>query len=183
MRRALVTGTVVALAALAVAPAAHATKSVSPTSYDFGALPIGTKSVERTFTLTATCNPSMDMVNPCQTFEAWDVQASVIGDFAIEGDNCPNPFLIGDNTMFSRSCEVRVTFTPTAYGPRNGTLITGGGGPNVPLTGSGPTLVVTQAVPVPAPGPSPAPTAAKKCKKPKKRAAVAAKKKCKKRRR
>lgn len=83
------------------APGASATKTVSPTSYDFGALPIGTKSVERAFTLTATCNPSSDGTIPCQFFESWDVQPSIVGDFAIEGDNCPNPFLTGDNTMLA----------------------------------------------------------------------------------
>lgn len=165
-----IVGLAAAVLALA-APAAHAMKSASPTSYDFGALPIGTTSVERTFTLTATCNPSFpEPTVPCMYFEYWLVQLSAIGDFAIAGDNCPDPpaFLSADSVMFSRSCTVRVTFTPTAYGPRSGTLVTGGG-PNVALSGSAPTLVVTQ--------PPPAP---KRCKKPKKRSASAAKKKCKK---
>ena len=160
--------------ALTSAPAADATKSVSPTAYNFGTLPVGTTSVEQAFTLTATCNPSPDGVIPCQTFESWDVQASTVGDYAIVGDDCPNPFLIGDMTMFSRDCTVRVTFTPTAFGPRPGTLITGGGGPNVPLSGSGPTLVVNQPAPA-APTPATAITK-KKCRKAKKTAAAAAKK-------
>lgn len=163
-----IVGLAAAVLALA-APAAHATKSASPTSYDFGALPIGTKSVERTFTLTATCNPSFpEPTVPCMYFEYWEVQLSTVGDFAIAGDNCPDPpaFLYGDSAMFSRTCTVRVTFTPTAYGPRSGALLTGSG-PSVGLSGSGPTLVVTQPLPAPAP---------KKCRKPKKRSAAAAKK-------
>lgn len=156
-----------------MASPAWATQSITPTTHNFGERAIGSTSTPMAFTLSATCNPSFpDPVIPCQTFENIIVTISTTGDFAVLSENCPE-ILTGDSTMFTRSCTINVTFTPTASGARSGQLMTGG--PTASLFGSGP-------LPIPPVVEQPPSTTLKKCKKGYKLVKKNGKRKCKKKR-
>jgi hypothetical protein len=92
---------------------------------NFGNQTIGTTSGVQTYTLTNPFFPSGSL----------DITGiSVTGDFAIAGGTSCT---IG--TFSGASCDVAMTFTPTALGTRSGTLtiITGAGSAVVPLVGTG----------------------------------------------
>jgi hypothetical protein len=78
--------------------------ALAPTSLTFTALPIGTPSAQQTVTLTNNGNASLNISG---------IQPS--GDFS-QTNNC------GSSLAVSASCQVQVTFTPTASGSRTGVL-------------------------------------------------------------
>ena len=107
------------------------TASVSVASLGFPIQPVSSTSAAQTVTLTNTGDAPLSVTGIAAT-----------GDFAQTG-NC------GSILSASAACSITVTFTPTAAGPRNGTLTitdnTGnvaGSTQTIPLSGTG------QAVPV-----------------------------------
>ena len=135
-----------ALAASAVAPAAaSATTTVAPSALDFGSVPVGTTSVPHLVSIDVVCTSPTAGTCPLFALDAYYVHISTTGDFGAMSGDCTNPLGLGVNVL-SNSCTVDVTFTPTAAGPRSGTLSTGtldvGGlipGPSVSLAGTGTT--------------------------------------------
>jgi hypothetical protein len=174
---------VVLVAALAVgllgvtASPAVAGKFVSPTSWNFGTLAIGSTSAPKTFTLTVTCIRSVDD-SFCEFNDFFSPVVTTTGDYAVVGNDCPPQLTAGGPPAPpSQSCTVSVSFEPSASGTRSGSLETGG--PSAALTGFAPS---PPGVATPVPSPTPTPTLqAKKCKK--HRSAAAAKKRCKKKKR
>ncbi len=81
--------------------------SVSPTSWDFGSINLGSSSAAKTFTVTntGTGNLIMGTLSPS-------------GDFALSSNTCTN----GATVAPSGTCTFNVTFTPTATGTRNGSV-------------------------------------------------------------
>ena len=102
--------------------------SISPTSLDFGSVPVGITSAAQTvnFTNNSTFQTTVSLVN-------------TTGDFAYS-NGCSAPVKAG------ASCAVAVSFTPTALGARTGTLNIGSGSQTLTatLTGNGvPDLTVS----------------------------------------
>ncbi len=136
------------------AAAAASAHTMTPSSFDFGSVPVGSESAPQTFTLTAV--GSQIDTGPA---------AFGNGEYELKSHNCPT-FLTAGN-----SCTLIVVFAPFQPGPQAGTLASAstvpGGSPGHPaaqLSGVGVA----------------APHKGKKCKKKGHRSAVAAKKKCKK---
>ncbi len=196
-----------ALALALLAPAsAGATALASPTTLDFGSVPVGTTSAPQTVTLTQLCSLFESTPVPlCLTTgtDIFTLAPSTTGDFA-ESNNAASPCgsSLQPSTTASVGCALDVTFTPTATGDRTGTLATGttvmppGPGPTVALAGVGTTPdpggggggggdTTGTGTPSSLAGTGGATTAPrKKCKKKKKRSAQSAKKKkCKKKKR
>jgi hypothetical protein len=90
-----------------LAPFGARALDVSPTSLDFGSVPVNTSE-----TLSVTVS------NPPQNVEAEIISITVDGDFTQTND-CPSPsaFLFG-----GQACTVTVTFSPEAAGLRSGQL-------------------------------------------------------------
>jgi hypothetical protein len=177
MKRTIRLATVTALAAgasLAVAPvAANASTSIAPTSLNFGAQQVGTTSAGQTTTLTLTCS----LPGPVCFILSEDFTPSINASPTAfrQTNNCPATMSAGGGfaSPLSVSCQITVTFAPTAEGTVTGTLSTGMGGPTASLSG---TAVPATATPAPAPA-----AERKKCKKGKKKpkgAAAAKKRKC-----
>jgi hypothetical protein len=181
--------TVIAWAALAVAliaPAgASATATVGVPALDFGTVPVGAASAPRSVGLSSSCTLPVTVTCPGFAVDAYYAHPSASGDFSANSD-CSNP--IGPSlTVLISSCTINVTFTPTAAGPRSGTLDTGTTdvtglipGPTVALAGAG----VTPGAGGPGSG-KPSDVKRKACKKKRRHrsAHAAKKKKCKKRKR
>jgi len=107
------------LSGTAAAPSA----ALSPTSGDFGDQVQGAKSAPQTFTLTNSGTAPLNLTS-----------ITTSGDFS-EGDSCATPGPLAPGA----SCVIHVSFTPTALGPRSGTLIVtfGGGSVTASLSGTG----------------------------------------------
>jgi hypothetical protein len=168
-RKTIGAGAAVAAAAAVLAANALATTSTSPTSVDFGQVPLGA-TVNQTVTYTMQADESP------RTFE-FDVDsnngtASPYGRFSAGSSTCPSLIPAG-----VQSCQITVVFTAgTQAGSITGAMhirdATHGIKKSVPLSASS----VSTGVPT-----GPGGTAGKKCKKKaKKGSASAAKKKCKK---
>jgi Cep192 domain 4/Beta-propeller repeat len=107
-----------------VAPATIAWTG-SPNPLDFGTVNVGSTSGTKTITVTnADTSNSLMMGTIAAT-----------GDYQVSSNNCTSLVLHGAN------CTVSVTFTPTAAGTRQGTLVINGNATNLPisvqLTGTG----------------------------------------------
>jgi hypothetical protein len=115
----------VALAGTGGAPVA----SLTPTSLDFGAQPVGTTSAAQTITLSNTGNDAMAISNITSS-----------GDFA-ETNTC------GATLAAAASCSISVTFTPSATGTRSGSVTVvdnaSGSPQSVSLTGTGTAPIAT----------------------------------------
>jgi hypothetical protein len=96
------------------------TASVSPSSSDFGLLPVGSSSPAQAFTVTAA--------QGCVKVDS----VAATGDFS-QTNNCSSILATG------ASCTAQVTFTPTAGGLRNGSLNVQSGNSTLTanLTGTG----------------------------------------------
>jgi phospholipase C len=96
--------------------------SLSPASLGFGTQLLDTTSAAQTATLTNATASTLTITS-----------VSVSGDFVIGGNNCGNTLAAG------KSCNMSVSFHPTATGARNGTLtVTGSAGIQTSsLSGSG----------------------------------------------
>lgn len=80
--------------------------SLTPTSMDFGSVPVGFKSASHTFTWT---NNSI--------FPVTVSSATVSSDFAVTANTCLNVAMPSGT-----SCQISALFQPTQIGPANGTL-------------------------------------------------------------
>ena len=105
------------------------TAALAPASLVFAAQPVGTSSTAQNVTLTNTGNATLNITN-----------IQLTGDYA-QTNTCPA-------TLAPTSgCTISVTFTPSASGPRSGTLTInddGYGSPQiVNLTGTGATYIAT----------------------------------------
>jgi hypothetical protein len=174
------------VATLAV-PAGASAAYTTPTSLDFGNVPVGTTSPPQTVTLTADCStfiPAPPLCLSSSTTDLVNVSPSTSAGAYTFSTSCPAGLApLFDGT--AQSCPIDVVFTPGAGGLQPGTLNTGtlglGGlnpAPTVALSGTG----------VPGPGTTSGPgtTRRSKCRKHKRshRSALAAKKrKCKQKRR
>jgi hypothetical protein len=97
--------------------------TLSSTSLTFPSLQIGQTSPQQSVTLTNNGNATLNLTNN-----------AITGDYA-QTNNCPAELGVGS------ICTFTITFTPTAGGARNGTLILTDNAPDSPqtitLTGSG----------------------------------------------
>jgi hypothetical protein len=107
--------------------------SLSPTSLGWGKVLVGVTSAAKKVTLTNTGTATLDISN-----------ISASGDFAlgtVKKTKLVTPCVNGGTVAAGASCIVKVTFTPTQTGTRNGDLTFTDNAPNspqqVPLTGKG----------------------------------------------
>jgi Beta-propeller repeat/Abnormal spindle-like microcephaly-assoc'd, ASPM-SPD-2-Hydin len=103
--------------------ATGAVVALSPATLTFTGLPVGTASAQQTVTLTNSGNESLSISG-----------IEVSGDYS-QTNNC------GTSLAVSASCQIEITFTPTATGTRSGALTIADGAFNSPqtltLTGTG----------------------------------------------
>jgi hypothetical protein len=155
------------------APAAGAA-TLAPLDHDFGNVTVGSTSPEQAFVLERGVVCAPPPIGICfPEFLVSSAPVSATGDFAVANDDCPDapPFLAGSN------CTANVTFTPTAAGPRSGTVTMGLLSTNV--TGTGVVPASSGAGGTQGAVGSQGGSGGKKCKKKRgKKSAVVAKKKC-----
>jgi uncharacterized repeat protein (TIGR03803 family) len=110
---------IVALSGWGVAPA-----TLTPLSFDYGKLAVGTTSAAKVFTLTNNQNVTLS-----------NIAISTTGDFAISATTCTT------SLAAKGECTISVTFTPTQTGARTGQLNVSDSASNSPqtstLTGTG----------------------------------------------
>ena len=101
--------------------------SVSPSSYNFGAVVVGSSSGAQTFTVTNT--GTANLVIGTITLTGTDP-----GQFSKQNDNCS-----GQTVAPSGTCTVQAVFSPTSAGGMNANLSIPSNAPtvNVPLSGTG----------------------------------------------
>jgi hypothetical protein len=106
---------------------------LSPTSLKWGKIAVGLTSGAKTVTLTNSGTATLNITT---------IAAS--GDFALKSlkkTKLVTPCVNGGTVAAGASCIVKVTFTPTQTGTRNGDLTFTDNAPNspqqVPLTGKG----------------------------------------------
>lgn len=104
--------------------------SVSPTSYDFGSVNVGSTSPSSTFTVTNTGVTNL-------VIGAIGITGTNASQFNKQNDNCSN----WTGTP-SSSCTVKAVFSPTSAGAKNANLTIPSNDPatptlNVPLSGTG----------------------------------------------
>jgi hypothetical protein len=144
----------------ATASTASATRTMSPTSVEFGNRQVGTTSPAQAFTLRVRCTLIIFPTTKCVK-DAFSPSISItVGQFGVPSNqftqtsNCPATMTgPGDFPEGGATCTISVSFTPTGTGPRGATLRTGSGGPTAELSGNG---VATPTPPTP-PTPGPAP--------------------------
>jgi sugar lactone lactonase YvrE len=121
----------------ALGPAA----ALSPTALDFGSQVVGVTSAPQTVTLTNSGTADL-------TISTVALTGADASDFAISADTCS-----GATVTPSSTCAVSVTFSPTATGPRTGTLTVTDDASNSPqtvsLTGTGiqPSIAISSVSP------------------------------------
>src|SRR6266545_4114372 len=113
IRAVLVAALTVGLLGLMASPAG-ATQTITPSSWNFGTLPVGATSAPKSFTLTVACTPNGDMF-PCAFSDFLTPAISTTGDYAVVGDDCPTNMTAGVGDA-NDSCTITVTFGPTATG-------------------------------------------------------------------
>ena len=148
----------------ATASTASATRTLSPTSVDYGNRQIGTSSPAQAFTLRVRCTLIIFPTTRCIE-DTFSPTISTSGQFA-QTNNCPGT-LTGlatkpgvDPELGAQTCTINVTFTPTSIGPKTGTLrttgiLSGSPGPAATLTGNGVTTPTPSTPPTPGPLPPP----------------------------
>lgn len=105
----------------------EATLSISPTSIDFGNVPVGTTTAPQTVTLSNTGNASLTV----------DPLTAAAAPFARAGGTCSAPPI---TLTAGSSCTLTYTFAPTVTGAANQTLTvtsSGTGSGTIALTGNG----------------------------------------------
>jgi hypothetical protein len=151
----------------ATASTASATRTLSPTSTDYGNRQVGTTSPPQAFTLRVRCTLIVFPTTKCieDTFSpSISITSGQLGltssQFA-QTNNCPAT-MTGlatkpgvDPQEGETSCTINVTFTPTSTGSKAGTLRTGSGGPTAELSGNGVTTPTPPTPPTPGPQPPP----------------------------
>jgi hypothetical protein len=159
----LVLGLTVALFA-ATASTASATRTLSPTSVDYGNRQVGTTGPAQAFTLRVRCTRVVFPTTKCLKDTFSPSISITVGQFLqtdqfVQTNNCPAT-MTGlatkpgvDPQEGETSCTINVTFTPTSTGPKAGTLRTGSGGPTAELSGNGVTTPTPPTPPTPGPAP------------------------------
>ena len=101
--------------------------SVSPASYDFGSIGVGSTSAAQTFTVSNTGGAALVI----GTITVTGANAS---EFGILNDNCSRGTLSASST-----CTVQAVFSPASVGAKSGNLSIPSSAPtvNVPLSGTG----------------------------------------------
>jgi len=149
----------------ATASTASATRTLSPTSTDYGNRQVGTTGPAQAFTLRVRCTLVVFPTTKCIE-DTFSPSISITsGQFGLtssqfaQTNNCPAT-MTGlatkpgvDPQEGETSCTINVTFTPTSTGPKVGTLRTGSGGPTAGLSGSGVTTPTPPTPPTPGPPP------------------------------
>jgi hypothetical protein len=155
--RVILTLSLTAILLGATASTASATRTLSPTSVDYGNRQIGTSSPAQAFTLKVRCTLVIFPTTRCIE-DTFSPSISTSGQFA-QTNNCP-PTMTGlatkpgvDPEAGAQTCTINVTFTPTSTGPIAGTLSTGSGGPTAALSGNGVTFPTPPTPPTPGPAP------------------------------
>jgi hypothetical protein len=155
--RVILTLSLTAIFLAATASTASATRTLSPTSVDYGNRQIGTSSPAQAFTLTVRCTLVVFPTTRCIE-DTFSPSISTSAQFA-QTNNCP-PTMTGlatkpgvDPQLGAQTCTINVTFTPTSTGPIAGTLSTGSGGPTAALSGNGVTFPTPPTPPTPGPAP------------------------------
>jgi hypothetical protein len=150
----------------ATASAASATRTLTPTSTDYGNRQIGTPSPAQAFTLRVRCTLVVFPTTKCLQDTFSPSISITVGQFVqtdqfVQTNNCPAT-MTGlatkpgvDPQEGETSCTINVTFTPTSTGPKPGTLRTGSGGPTAELSGNGVTTPTPPTPPTPGPPPPP----------------------------
>ena len=151
----------------ATASTASATRTLSPTSTDYGNRQVGTTSPAQAFTLRVRCTlvvfPSTKCIEDTfsPSIRITSGQFGLTSSQFAQTNNCPATMTglatkPGVNPQEGEtSCTINVTFTPTSTGPKVGTLRTGSGGPTAGLSGSGVTTPTPPTPPTPGPPPPP----------------------------
>jgi hypothetical protein len=143
----------------ATASTASATRTLSPTSTDYGNRQIGTTSTAQAFTLRVRCTLVVFPTTKCLQDTFSPSISITVGQFVqtdqfVQTNNCPATMTgPGDFPQGGQTCTINVSFTPTSTGPKTGTLRTGSGGPTAELTGNGVTTPTPPTPPTPAPAP------------------------------
>jgi hypothetical protein len=163
-RRLILTLSLTAVLLAVAASAANATRTLSPTSTDFGNREVGTPGPAQAFTLRVRC--TLLLTGKCVE-DTFSPRISITsGQFGIpsnqftQTNNCPATMTGravkpgADPNAGSETCTISVSFTPTGgTGPRGATLRTGSGGPTAELSGSGVTTPIPPTPPTPGPPP------------------------------
>ena len=156
--RVILTLSLTAILLGATASTASATRTLSPTSVDYGNRQIGTSSPAQAFTLRVRCTLVIFPTTRCIE-DTFSPSISTSGQFA-QTNSCPAT-LTGlatkpgvDPELGAQTCIINVTFTPTSTGPIAGILSTGSGGPTAALSGNGVTFPTPPTPPTPGPAPS-----------------------------
>jgi hypothetical protein len=103
-------------ALLLAAPAAAMAATLTPTTADFGSVPLRTTSATKSFTLTAT-EPTFT-VNPVTRDDAF------LNQFRLVSEDCPQVLTAGS------TCTLTVSFVPVVAGSATGALLANGINPN-----------------------------------------------------
>jgi hypothetical protein len=111
--------TLVAVLSALWVPAASADQIVTPSPYDFGALPIGATSATVPLTLTA----KFDTANMCAPQPYMTTIASSNPAFTVVSEDCPD--LMPATDMTGTSCTIMVRFSPVAVGNTGAAISTG----------------------------------------------------------
>ena len=155
--RVILTLSLTAILLGAAASTASATRTLSPTSVDYGNRQLGTSSPAQAFTLRVRCTLVIFPTTKCLQ-DTFSPSISTSGQFA-QTNNCPAT-LTGhatkpgvDPELGAETCTINLIFAPTSTGPIAGTLSTGSGGPTAALSGNGVTFPTPPTPPTPGPAP------------------------------
>jgi hypothetical protein len=144
----------------ATASTASATRTLTPTSVDYGNRQVGTTSSAQAFTLKVRCTLVILPTTKCVKDTFSPSISITFGQFGLpssqfaQTNNCPATMTgPGDFPQGGQTCTISVSFTPTSTGPKEGTLSTGSGGPTAALSGNGVTTPTPPTPPTPGPAP------------------------------
>jgi hypothetical protein len=149
----------------ATASTADATRTLTPTSADYGNRQEGTTSPAQAFTLRVRCTLLVFPTTKCVQ-DTFSPSISITsGQFGVptnqftQTNNCPATMTgfatkpgVNPNEG-SQTCTISVSFSPTGTGPRGATLRTGSGGPTAELSGNAVTTPTPPTPPTPGPPP------------------------------
>jgi hypothetical protein len=144
----------------ATASTASATRTLTPTSVDYGNRQVGTTSSAQAFTLKVRCTLVIFPTTKCVKDTFSPSISITVGQFGVTSDQftqtntCPATMTgPGDFPQGGQTCTISVSFTPTSTGPKSATLRTGSGGPTAALAGNGVTTPTPPTPPTPGPAP------------------------------
>jgi serine protease len=128
-------------ASAAVAAVAVGVLSPSPTSANFGVIDVGLTAPAQTITFTNTDNDSLTL----SAANAISLAGANAADFSVTGGTCVNNLVLANGA----SCNVTLSFVPSAFGARSASLVVTSTATNSPVsvalsgTGTLPTVTVS----------------------------------------